>query len=57
MICGLIPFILALIMALGYWGLVGNAAKYNDAHPDSPYPIYDTCTVNPIEETGYRASN
>lgn len=52
--CGLIPLALSLTMALGYWGLVGNAATYNEAHPDTEMPIYDTCVVNPAEERGYR---
>lgn len=53
--CGLIPLALSLTMALGYWGLVGNAATYNEAHPDKEMPIYDTCFVNPAEEMGYRS--
>ena len=55
--CGLIPLALSLTMALGYWGLVGNAATYNEAHPDTDMPIYDTCVVSPAEEKGYRLQN
>lgn len=47
MLCALTAVVIAVIMAGTFFGLAFRANEYNSQNPDSDYPIYDECKVDP----------